>query len=193
MGQKFYADPRAVFEWPNGAKGYRPTSGPFDCLGPYAKVTDCPIAGTTLRRTCYATGYADTFFSVPACTRINGKYVAGYFSTDGGLIEFRTMDRHKDRLPRLPDSELIAQLPRVAWTGGKSPPRTSRGLSKRARGLVREAFRQSMRDSVDYWGDGAALCGCMLANARIQWRRAIADAYATIEAAHRARLYKTAG
>jgi hypothetical protein len=91
---------------------------------------------------------------------------------------------------RFPDSELLSMLPRVAWTGGEPPPRKSRGLSKRARGLVREAFRQAMRDSADYWGDGAALCGTTLANARIQWRRAIADAYATIEAAHRARLYK---
>jgi hypothetical protein len=103
MGQKFYADPRASFTWPNGATGYRPTSGPFDCLGPYAKVTDCPIAGTDLRRTCYATGYADTFFSVPACTRINGRHVAGYFTTrDDGGIEFRAMDRHKDRIPARP-------------------------------------------------------------------------------------------
>ena len=97
---------------------------------------------------------------------------------------------------RFPDSELIAQIPRVAWTGGDAPPRKSRELSRRARALVREAFRESMRASVDYWGDGAALCyrgdrKSTLDNARIQWRRAIADAYASIEAAHRARLYTT--
>jgi hypothetical protein len=98
MGQKFYADPRHSFTWPNGAIGYRP-GGSFDCLGPYAKVTDCPISGTTLRRTCYATGYADTYFSVPACTRVNGRHVAGYFTTTEAGIEFRPMDRHADRIP----------------------------------------------------------------------------------------------
>ena len=95
--QKFYADPNYSVKFPNGAIGYRATSLTFDCLGPYAKVTNCPIAGSDMRRTCYATGYADTYFSVPACTRIKGKYVAGYFSLDDGAIEFRVMDRHKAR------------------------------------------------------------------------------------------------
>lgn len=99
---------------------------------------------------------------------------------------------------RFPDSELIAQIPRVAWMGGEAPPRKSRDLSRRARALVREAFRESMRASVDYWGDGAALCyrgdrKSTLGNARIQWRRAIADAFASVESAHRARLYQTPG
>lgn len=95
--QKFAA--REKFEFANGAIGWRP-GGPMDCLGPWAKVQNCPIAGTDLRRTCYATGYADTFFSVPACTRVNGKYVGGYFSQDseGGAV-FHPMDRYKDRLP----------------------------------------------------------------------------------------------
>ena len=99
--QKFYANPRDSFTWPNGAVGYR-SGGSFDCLGPYAKVRDCPIAGTTRRATCYATGYADTYFSIPAATRIRGRYVAGYFAIDSdGGIEFRTMDRHKARVPEL--------------------------------------------------------------------------------------------
>lgn len=84
MGQKFIA--REKFEFSNGAVGWR-SGGPFDCLGPYAKVQNCPIDGTDLRRTCYATGYADTYFSVPACTRYKGKYITGYFSAeDGGCI-----------------------------------------------------------------------------------------------------------
>jgi hypothetical protein len=97
MGQKFYAS-SDTFTWPNGATGHRP-GGPFDCLGPYAKVVSCPIFigpnDTGLRRTCYATGYADTYFSVPACTRIGGAHVAGYFSTDDRGITFRVMDRSK--------------------------------------------------------------------------------------------------
>ena len=94
MGQKFYASPKDTFEFVNGAVGHRP-GGPFDCLGPYAKVRNCPIHGTSLRLTCYATGYADTYFSVPACTRYKGKHVRGYFSLDDGAIEFHVMDSHK--------------------------------------------------------------------------------------------------
>lgn len=94
--QRFIA--RERFDFPNGATGYRP-GGPFDCLGPYAKVLNCPIAGTDLRRACYATGYADTFFSVPACTRIKGRYVSGYFTgLDGGGVEFRPHTRHYEAL-----------------------------------------------------------------------------------------------
>lgn len=96
MPQKFIA--REKFEFSNGAIGWRP-GGPMDCLGPYAKVNNCPIAGTSLRLTCYATGYADTFFSVPACTRYRGQHIAGYFThDDDGGVEFRVMDRHKTRL-----------------------------------------------------------------------------------------------
>lgn len=97
MGQKFYADPNNTFKWPNGAVGHR-TGAHFDCLGPYAKVANCPIKGTSLRLTCYATGYADTAFSVPACTRFKHRHIAGYFSLDDGNIVFHPMDRHKERL-----------------------------------------------------------------------------------------------
>lgn len=61
MAQRFYASPTDTFTSPNGAVGHRTGAGSFECLGPYAKVSNCPIAGTTLRLTCYATGYADTF------------------------------------------------------------------------------------------------------------------------------------
>lgn len=98
MGQKFYANPNCMFEFPNGAVGYRSSNGPMDCLGPYAKVTNCPIHGTDLRLTCYATGYADTFFSVPACTRHRGRYVSGYFTLEDGAIVFRPHTKHRDRL-----------------------------------------------------------------------------------------------
>ena len=90
--QKFWG--RERFEFSNGAVGWRP-GGPMDCLGPYAKVQNCPIMvdGVEVgRRTCYATGYADTFFSVPACTRWKGKYVGGYFT---GECEFHPYDKYK--------------------------------------------------------------------------------------------------
>lgn len=85
-GQRFIA--REPFAFPNGAIGWRP-GGPFDCLGPYAKVQNCPIVGTAERRTAYATGYADTFFSVPARCTYRGKILRGFLTTDSdGNISF---------------------------------------------------------------------------------------------------------
>lgn len=101
MGQKFYASPGHTFTWPNGAVGHRSSNIGFDCLGPYAKVRNCPIAGTSKRLTCYATAYADTYFSVPACTKYRGKHIRGYFSLDGGNVEFRVMDSHKHHFEEL--------------------------------------------------------------------------------------------
>lgn len=96
MAQKFIA--REKFTFSNGAIGWRP-GGAFDCLGPWAKVQNCPVmvnGAEVARLTCYATGYADTFFSIPACTRIKGKHVRGYFTqNDDGGAEFRVMDSHK--------------------------------------------------------------------------------------------------
>lgn len=93
MSQKFIA--RQRFDFPNGAIGYAP-GGMMDCLGPWAKVSNCPVIvdGKEVDRlTCYATAYADTFFSIPACTRKRGKYVRGYFATtDEGGAEFRVYD-----------------------------------------------------------------------------------------------------
>ena len=97
MGQKFYASPTHTFAFPNRAIGHR-SGSQFDCLGPYAKVRNCPVVidGVEVARlTCYATGYADTYFSVPACTRRKGKHVAGYFSMDDKDITFRVMNSHK--------------------------------------------------------------------------------------------------
>jgi len=77
-GQYFYASPKDTMTWENGAIGYRP-GGPFDCLGPFAKVRNCPVENADRPYTCYATGYPDSYFSVPACTRIRGKHVRGFF------------------------------------------------------------------------------------------------------------------
>lgn len=93
--QRFIA--RERFEFSNGAIGWRP-GGPFDCLGPYARVENCPIHGTSLTRTCYATGYADTYFSVPAVCKVAGKRIKGYFSMEDGGCIFRPLDTHKPLL-----------------------------------------------------------------------------------------------
>lgn len=77
MCQKFYATTQ--YEFSNGAIGWK-NSSPMDCLGPFAKVKNCPIDKTEIRLTCYATGLADTCFSIPACTRYRGKYVSGFFT-----------------------------------------------------------------------------------------------------------------
>lgn len=95
MAQKFIA--QEAFKFPNGATGWRP-GGSFDCLGPYAKVQNCPVivgGAEAMRLTCYATGYADTYFSVPASTRYRGQHIRGYFALDNGDIQFRVMDSHK--------------------------------------------------------------------------------------------------
>ena len=94
MAQVFYASPTDTLTWPNGAVGHRGRS-PFDVIGPYAKVRNCPIGNTGIRLTCYATATADTFFSIPACTRYKGKYVKGYFSHEESGIVFHVMDSHK--------------------------------------------------------------------------------------------------
>lgn len=95
MGQVFYASPTDTFTSPNGAIGHR-TGASFDCLGPYAKVRNCPIAGTDRRLTCYATGYADTYFSIPACTRVKGKHVKGYFTNDESGTVFHPLNQYKE-------------------------------------------------------------------------------------------------
>ena len=96
MSQVFAA--RERFQFPNGAIGLAP-GGTFDCIGHWAKVQNCPIHGTDLRLTCYATGYADTYFSIPAVTRYKGKRVKGYLTTnrDGGA-EFRPHTDQKQHL-----------------------------------------------------------------------------------------------
>ena len=94
---------RERFDFSNDAVGWR-SGGPMDCLGPYAKVQNCPIMvdGVEVgRRTCYATGYANTFFSVTACTRWKGRYVGGYFT---GECEFHPYDRFKGLFTTAPEA-----------------------------------------------------------------------------------------
>ena len=103
--QKFIA--RVSRAETNGAISWAP-GGPFDCVGHFAKIQKCPIeiGGVIVDRlTCYATGYADTFFSVPACTRKRGKYVSGFFTVrDDGPV-FIPHDKHKTAFQDHPFTE----------------------------------------------------------------------------------------
>jgi hypothetical protein len=92
---RFFA--REPYQFSNGAVGWRP-GGPMDRLGPYAKVQNCPIDGTDLRRTCYAIGYADSFWAIPAWTRVRGRYIGGFFESDGASVHFVPYHRFKERL-----------------------------------------------------------------------------------------------
>lgn len=98
--QRFYASPHDTFTWPDGTVGHR-SGGPMDCLGPFAKVTRCKIDkylnpdGTPVRFTCYATRIADTYFSIPACCQIRGKYITGFFFVLDGSITFAPYGRYK--------------------------------------------------------------------------------------------------
>ena len=98
MCQRFYANPRTKQVETNGAISYGP-GGPFDCLGNYSKVENCPIRYLHVegydhhwyeleqRYTVYATGYADTYFTVPAATRVKCTYISGSFTSDErGLV-----------------------------------------------------------------------------------------------------------
>jgi hypothetical protein len=84
--QVFYAS-SDTFTWPNGAVGHRP-GGSFDCLGPFAKVKNCPIEDTDYRVTAYATGYAETWFSVPAVCKVKGKRIKGFFYAKDDGVRF---------------------------------------------------------------------------------------------------------
>lgn len=97
MSQKFYAHPDHTFAWPNGAIGYRP-GGNFDSLGPYAKVQNCPVQGTKLRLTCYASWYGTGSGEVPANTRYKKKYVAGHFAIVNDNIVFIPKNKYKEFL-----------------------------------------------------------------------------------------------
>lgn len=103
MSQPFYANPLLIQTFPSGAIGYRPCM-PYDPLGPYAKVKNCRVNGLDRRYTCYATGFADTYFTVPACTRIKGHYIKGFFTLEGDDILFNVMDSHKAKIGLAPRS-----------------------------------------------------------------------------------------
>ena len=86
---RFYYDRENKRVHPNGAVSYY-TPMPFAAI---ARVENCPC-GDGVRRLVTATGYADTWFSVPASTRVKGKHVAGYIGFDSGADPHRKDGPH---------------------------------------------------------------------------------------------------
>lgn len=69
--------------YPDGSVVYR-THGPFSTV---ARVANC-LCEDGKRRTVYATGYGDTFFSIPAEVRVTGRWVSGFLTSDDGGWRF---------------------------------------------------------------------------------------------------------
>lgn len=91
-------------EFPNGAIGWRP-GGPFDVIGPYAKVQNCPVivdGKEIMRRITYATSPADSAFLIPARFIYRGAHIGGFMCIgDAGGPEFRPVLGYIDRLKKL--------------------------------------------------------------------------------------------
>lgn len=81
--QKYRADKAGEIQ-PNGAQPYYTQwmGGPSLAL-----IRNCPVAGAT-PRTVYIRGEADTFYSVPAAARIDGRDVKGFITCDENGYSF---------------------------------------------------------------------------------------------------------
>lgn len=61
-----------------------------------AKIENCQIHQSDIRRTVYITGEPDTYFSQPAACRMKGKTAKGYITgDDSGALIFHPMDSAK--------------------------------------------------------------------------------------------------
>ena len=65
-----------------------------------SKIVNCPVerGNREIRATVYATGHADTAFSIPACCKIRGKYIGGYITGSETGHVFRPYDRFMERI-----------------------------------------------------------------------------------------------
>lgn len=64
-----------------------------------SKISNCQVSDSYRRLTVYVTGEAITWFALPACTSVRGKYVSGYLTNDiDGFTVFHANDKFKDRL-----------------------------------------------------------------------------------------------
>lgn len=65
-----------------------------------AAVTNCDVRPggreMGLRYSVEVTGEPDTWFSIPAVTRIGGKRITGYLTYNDGIIHFRPHDMYHD-------------------------------------------------------------------------------------------------
>jgi hypothetical protein len=80
----YYTDPKDPgTEHPNGCKS-------FDTPGHHhlSKVSNCPVAGTTLRLTATISGEPDTWFSIPAKIQYKRKTISGFISADEDGFHF---------------------------------------------------------------------------------------------------------
>lgn len=57
-----------------------------------AAIKGCRVDGIETRYTVEITGEPDTYFSIPAYTRIKGRRVTGYVYVDNGDYRFRAYD-----------------------------------------------------------------------------------------------------
>ena len=73
---RYYPDPKNTTKYPDGSILFR-TPAPFSSV---AKVENC-LCPDGRRRTVWATGEPDTFFSIPAIVKVRGKNVSGYLTT----------------------------------------------------------------------------------------------------------------
>ena len=71
------------------------------------KGTRLLCADGKIRSVSYIAQTADTFFSVPASVKVNGKSVSGYATCEEGKLgrvwAFRHHTKHADKLPTWPD------------------------------------------------------------------------------------------
>lgn len=75
----YYTDPKDTgTQSPNGSVMYH-TPAPWFSI---SKIKNCPVSGTTLRRTATITGQPDTFFSIPARIKYKEKNISGFVSCD---------------------------------------------------------------------------------------------------------------
>lgn len=60
-----------------------------------AKIQNCRIDGSDLRRMVYVTGDPDSYFSQPAACKVSGQVVRGYLTGDDSGMIFHAMDSHR--------------------------------------------------------------------------------------------------
>jgi hypothetical protein len=78
MSQKYRADYAEKPEADGSVRWYTCWMG-----GPtLAKIQNCQIHGTDLRRMVYITNDPDTWFSIPAETKVHGMRITGYVTTE---------------------------------------------------------------------------------------------------------------